>query len=122
MSDPLSPREELILIRAGAWRMLLPLRFVDPFDRHARPVRMKPRLDTLGAGTVDKGLGVGGTARVAWPLSLPSNFDLTDPWTACLVGGFTPPPGFPPLPEPVPLKTLQLAGRPSIEIRLLDLE
>lgn len=77
---------------------------------------------SLGAGTVDKGLGVGGTARVAWPLSLPSNFDLTDPWTACLVGGFTPPPGFPPLPEPVPLKTLQLAGRPSIEIRLLDLE
>lgn len=29
MSAPLAPREELVQIRAGAWRMLLPLRFVE---------------------------------------------------------------------------------------------
>lgn len=29
MSDALQPREELVLVRAGAWRMLLPMRFVE---------------------------------------------------------------------------------------------
>lgn len=77
---------------------------------------------SLGAGTVSKGLGVGGTARVSWPLVFSTSFDLTDPWTACLIGGLTPPPDFPPLPDPVPLKTLQLAGRPAIEVTLQDLE
>lgn len=77
---------------------------------------------SVGQGTVSKGLGIGGTVRVSWPIAFPTGLDLSNPWTACLTGAFTPPPGFPPFPDPVPLKALDLAGRPRIDVILPDLQ
>lgn len=77
---------------------------------------------SVGQGTVSKGLGVGASVRVSWPIAFPGGLDLNDPWTACLTGIFTPPPNFPPLPDPVPLKTLALTGRPQISIGFPNLQ
>ncbi|MBY0277690.1 hypothetical protein K2Z84_20335 [Candidatus Binatia bacterium] len=57
---------------------------------------------SIGEGTVAKGLGVGGKARVSWPIALPTTFDPEDPWTACPVGGLTLPIGLPALPDAGP--------------------
>ena len=81
-----------------------------------------PVVTTVGDGTVSKGPGIGGRVRVTWPFAFSTGFDLNDPWTACLIGGVTVPPDFPPFPDPVPLKAIQLSGRPAITIYLPDLQ
>lgn len=92
-------------------------------------IRMQPvvagqglNFSSRGEGTISKGLGIGATVRVSWSIAFPAGLDLDDPWMACLTGAFTVPPEFPPLPDPVPLKTLELAGRPQIAIGLPDFE
>jgi hypothetical protein len=69
---------------------------------------------STGSGIVTKGLGIGGTARLTIPLDFP--IDLSGPWGACLTGILPVPPGFPPLPPPVPLEAFALTRPPSLNI------
>jgi hypothetical protein len=54
VSDPLAPREELVQVRAGAWRMLLPMRFVERVLGAALPAVRPgaPPVVALGAALV----------------------------------------------------------------------
>lgn len=54
MSEPLAPGEELVQVRAGAWRMLLPMRFVERVFGAALPaVRPDaPPVVAIGAALV----------------------------------------------------------------------